>query len=143
MALDPSLTINGTFGEVWMDGKWLTNVQSAEATGDINKQELNISGSRITRHKTMNVTFTGTLKGLKVNSQFIKAIGQVGTDRGKPFVTELILKLADPESVGAERVRLKGVQFDKIPLGKFEVNKIVEEELPFTSSGFELLDQIK
>lgn len=143
MALDVSRTINGTFGEVWQDGVWLANVQQAEAVGEIDKEELKVSGSRITRHKQTSVKFSGSMTGLKVTSQFTKAIGQVGTDRGKPFVTELIFKLDDPEAWGAERIRLKGVQFDRIPLMKFEVGKVVEEELPFTFSGYDLLDEIK
>jgi hypothetical protein len=140
--LDASRTINGSYGEVWNDGKWLTNVQSAEATVEINKEKINRSGTRWTGHKVTTLEGSGNVKGLKINSDFIKAIGSVASDRGKPYVTELIYKLDDPESWGAERVRLKGVQFDQIPLGKFEVGAIVEEELPFTFSGYDLLDAI-
>lgn len=142
MALDATQTIYGSFGEVWMDGQWISNAKSFEAVGEISKDEVKRSGTRIVGHKTTDVTYTGTLTNFKVTSQFIQKIGKVGTDRGKPFVTEIIGKLADPESVGAERVRLKGVQFDRIPLMKFEVGSIVEEELPFTFSGYELLDKI-
>lgn len=143
MALDASRTINGSYGEVWHDGVWLTNVENAEATVDIDKEEVKRSGTRWTGHKVIGLKGSGTITGYKVTSEFIKLIGSVASDRSKPYVTELIYKLDDPESFGAERVRLKGVQFDKIPLGKFEVGKIVEEELPFTFSGFDLLDEIK
>jgi hypothetical protein len=143
MAMDATRAIYGNFGEVWMEGEWLSNFNSAEAVGEIDKEEIKRSGTRITAHKVTSVTFSGTINGLKVSSRFIKLIGQVASDRGKPFVTELILKLADPESWGAERIRLKGVQFDKILLMKFEAGSIVEEELPFTFTGFDLLDEIK
>jgi hypothetical protein len=72
-----------------------------------------------------------------------KLIGQIGTDRGKSFVTELIMKLDDPESYGAERIRFKGVQFSKIDLIKFEAGSLVETELPFVFTGYDLLDEIK
>jgi hypothetical protein len=72
-----------------------------------------------------------------------KLVGQIGTDRGKSFVTELIMKLDDPESYGAERIRLKGVQFSKIDLIKFEAGSLVETELPFVFTGYDLLDEIK
>ncbi|MGC4375805.1 phage tail tube protein [Fictibacillus sp. Mic-4] len=143
MALDATRTINGSFGEVWHEGKWLTNVQKAEANVEIDKEEVNRSGTRWTGHKVTKLTGTGTVSGYKITSDFIQLIGSVGSDKGKPYVSELIFKLADPESFGAERVRLKGVQFDKIPLGNFEVGKLVEEELPFTFSGYDLLDKIK
>lgn len=142
MVLDATRTINGTFGEVWNDGTWLTNVQSAEALVEINKEEINRSGTRWVGHKVTSLTGTGTISGYKITSEFIKLIGAVADDKGKPYVTELIYKLADPESFGAERIRLKGVQFDRIPLSTFEVNSLVEEELPFTFSGYELLDEI-
>ena len=143
MALDSTRVINGNFGEVWQDGKWLTNVTKAEATVEINKEEINRSGTRWIGHKVTSLKGGGTISGYKVTSDFIKLIGSVASDRGKPYVTELILKLDDPESFGAERVRLKNVQFDQIPLGMFEVGSLVEEELPFTFSQFDLLDAIK
>jgi hypothetical protein len=143
MALDSSRVINGQYGEVWKEGKWLTNVTKAEATVEINKEEIVRSGTRWVGHKVTSLKGGGTISGYKVTSDFIKAIGSVAADRGKPYVTELILKLNDPESWGAERVRLKGVQFDQIPLGNFEVGSLVEEELPFTFSGYNLLDEIK
>jgi hypothetical protein len=143
MALDASRTINGDYGEVWMDGQWIMNAQKFEATGDIEKEDVKRSGTRVTGQKVTGVKYSGTLTNYKVTSQFIKLVGQVGTDRGKPFVTELIGKLDDPEAYGAERIRFKGVQFDKIPLMSFEVGNLVQEELPFTFSGFDLLDEIK
>lgn len=142
MALDATRVINGQYGEVWQEGKWLTNVQSAEATVEINKEEILRSGTRWKGHKVTSLSGSGTIRGYKVTSDFIKLIGSVASDRGKPYVTELILKLDDPESFGAERVRLKSVQFDQIPLGTFEVGSLVEEELPFTFSGYDLLDAI-
>jgi hypothetical protein len=143
MALDSSRVINGQYGEVWQDGKWLTNVTKAEATVEINKEEITRSGTRWIGHKVTSLKGSGTISGYKVTSDFIKLIGAVASDRGKPYVTELILKLDDPEAFGAERVRLKSVQFDQIPLGMFEVGSLVEEELPFTFSGYDLLDAIK
>ena len=143
MALDATRTINGSYGEVWHDGVWLTNVQSAEATVEIDKEEIKRSGTRWVGHKVTSLTGSGTISGYKITSDFIQLIGSVATDKGKPYVTSIILKLADPEAYGAERVMLKGVQFDQIPLGKFEVGSLVEEELPFTFSGYDLLDKIK
>ncbi|AND39619.1 phage tail tube protein [Cytobacillus oceanisediminis] len=142
MALDASRTINGSYGEIWHEGEWVTNTQSAEALVEINKEEINRSGTRWVGHKVTSLTGTGNITGYKVTSKFTKLIGSVADDRKAPYVTELIFKLDDPEAFGAERVRLKGVQFDQIPLSSFEVNSIVEEELPFTFSGYELLDEI-
>jgi hypothetical protein len=141
--LDATRVINGSYGEAWEDGNWLTNIQSAEATVEINKEEILRAGTRWVGQKVTTLKGSGNIKGYKITSDFIKKIGSVASDRGKPYVTELILKLGDPESWGAERIRLKGVQYDQIPLGKWELGAIVEEELPFTFTGYDLLDEIK
>lgn len=143
MALDSSRTIFGSWGEIWSEGKWITNAKSAEAIVEIGKEEVQLSGTRWVGHKSTTLTGSGSITTYKVTSEFIKLIGAIAKERGKPYVTELIYKLDDPTAFGAERIRLKGVQFDRIPLGKFEVGALVEEELPFTFSGYDLLDEIK
>ncbi|WP_058301132.1 phage tail tube protein [Gorillibacterium timonense] len=140
--LDSTRVINGTYGYVYHDGKWLTNIKSAEANVEITKEEIRRAGTRWTAHKVTGLSGTGTISGYKVTSEFVELIGKIADDGQGTFITELILKLEDPESYGAYRVRLKGVTFDKIPLMHFEVGSIVEEELPFTFTGYELLDKL-
>jgi hypothetical protein len=140
--LDSTRVINGTYGYVYHNGEWLTNIKSAEATVEIAKEEIKRSGTRWTAHKVTGLTGTGTISGYKVTTEFVELIGQITDDKAGTFITELILKLEDPESYGAYRVRLKGVTFDKIPLIQFEVGSIVEEELPFNFTGYELIDKI-
>jgi len=140
MALDASRIINGSYGELWHDGQWLTNVISVEATVEITKEEVPRAGTRWVGHKTTTLTGTGTINGYKVTSDWVQRIGQVANNRGVPFVTELIVKLDDPEAFGAYRVRLKNVQFDSIPLVNYEVGSLVEEEIPFTFTEYDLLD---
>ncbi|WP_316245785.1 phage tail tube protein [Paenibacillus tuaregi] len=140
--LDATRVINGTYGYVYHNGQWLTNIKTAEANVEITKEEIKRSGTRWTAHKVTGLNGTGTISGYKVTSEFVELIGQVADDSKGTFITELILKLEDPESYGAYRVRLKGVMFDKIPLVHFEVGSLVEEELPFNFTGYELLDVI-
>lgn len=143
MALDATRVINGTFGEVYdADGNWLTNITKCEAIVEIGKEEILRSGTRWTGHKTTTLTGTGTISGYKITSDFIEKIGQIADDRRGAYVTEIITKLDDPESFGTERVRLKNVQFDTIPLVNYELGSIVDEELPFTFSGYVPLDTI-
>lgn len=143
MPMDASRVINGSFGQVFdANGKWLTNVKSAEATVDINKEEVSRAGSRWVGHKATKLTGSGSIIGYKLTTELIEAIASVASDSGSMFVTELRMKLDDPDSYGAYSVRLKGVQFDQIPLIKYELNAIVEEELPFTFTGFEFVDKV-
>lgn len=140
--LDASRTINGSFGEMWESGKWVTQVYEVEATIDLEKADVKRSGTRWTAKKLVGVSGSGLFKGYKVTTEWITKIGQVLDDNKKEYVTSLIVKLDDPESFGAMRVELTGVTFDKIDLVKYSVGAIVEEEFPFTFTGATLLDQI-
>jgi len=141
MTLDATKVINGSFGKMFHDGEWLTNVTQAEATVEISKEEIRRAGTRWVGHKVTALTGSGSMTGYKITHDLAKKIAQVADDKQTPFVTELIMKLDDPENhEGKTYIRLKGVQFDSIPLLQYEVGEIVEEETPFTFSGFEYLD---
>ncbi|MBA9027517.1 phage tail tube protein [Peribacillus huizhouensis] len=140
MTLDSTKTLNGSFGKMYSaDGEWLTNVQSAEAQGEITKEEVHRAGTRVTGHKVTGITYSGAMTGYKVTTKLAKQIAQVANDSKGSFVTELVMKLDDPESADKAWVRLKGVQFDSIPILKYEMKSLVMEETPFTFSGFEYL----
>lgn len=140
MALDATKTLNGSFGKMFHDGEWLTNVTQAEATGEINKEEVLRAGTRTVGHKVTTITYSGSMTGYKITNDFVKKIAQVADDSKGAFITELVMKLDDPENHdGKTWVRLKGVQFDSIPILSYEVGSIVNEETPFTFSGFEYL----
>lgn len=142
MVLDATRTINGTFGSAYdADGNWLTNVTSAEATVEINKEEVMRAGTRWVGHKQTSLTGSGNMTGYKITNELVKKIGQIADDSQGAFVTELVMKLDDPENAdGKTRIRLKGVQFDSIPLLSYEVGSLVTEDTPFTFSGYEYLD---
>lgn len=139
MALDATKTLNGSFGKMYHDGEWLTNVTQAEAAGEINKEEVLRAGTRVVGHKVTTITYSGSMTGYKITNALVKKIAQVADDTKGAFVTELVMKLQDPESADKTWVRLKGVQFDSIPILSYEVGSIVNEETPFTFSGFEYL----
>lgn len=139
--LDASKVLNGSFGKMFHDGEWLTNVTAAEATVDLGKEEIKRSGTRWVGHKTISETGSGSMTGYKITNTLNKKIGQIMDDTKGVFVTELVMKIDDPENhEGKTWVRLKGVQFDSIPILKYEVGSVVEEEMPFTFSGVEFLD---
>jgi hypothetical protein len=139
--LDASKTLNGSFGKMFHDGEWMTNVTQAEASGDIGKEEVRRAGTRTIGHKVTTITYSGSMTGYKITSALAKRIGQIADDNQGSFVTELVMKLDDPENnEGKTWVRLKGVQFDSIPILSYEVGSLVTEETPFTFSGFEYLE---
>lgn len=133
MALDASRTILGTYGQLFIDGEWQTNINHLEANVEIQKRELNLSGDPWVRHKKGPLKGSGTMSGFKVTSDMIR--------RGfEKF--EIISKLADPEAYGYERVRLMNVMPDRLQLANWTAGEEVTEEIPFTFEEYELLDPI-
>lgn len=141
-ALDPTRVINGSYGEVWHEGRWLTNFNHLEANVEVQKADVRPSGTRWIGTKVTGLKGSGTISGYKVTSGLIQLIGQVKDDKQGEYKTELISKLADPEAYGYERIRLMNVSFDRIQLANWTSGEPVSEELPFTFVGYELLDPI-
>ena len=140
MVLDATKTMNGQFGKLYHDGVWMTNVTSARASVDIGKEEIMIAGSRWKGHKQVSLTGSGTMTGYKITNDLAKQIGTVFSAKNKTFVTELVMKLEDPDNPeGKVWIRLRGVQFDTVPLLNYEHGSIVTEETPFTFYGFNFL----
>lgn len=133
MSLDTSRIVYGSFGQIFIDGVWQTNLNHAEAVVEINKKELNLSGDDWVRHKKGSKKGTGTISGHKVTSAMIQ--------RGFGKFT-IILKLDDPEAYGFERIRLDNVMLDRLQLANWTAGEEVTEEHPFTFEGYELLDPI-
>lgn len=140
--MDASKVLSGSYGKLYdEDGNWLTNVYQAEAEGEITKVEIKRSGTRVYGHKTTGVKFSGSMTGYKITTAFARKIAQIADDNQTAFVTQLVIKLDDPDNHdGKVWVRLVGVQFDSIPILKFEHGAEVTEEMPFTFDGFEYID---
>jgi hypothetical protein len=134
----PEYTINGSFGEVRdQDGAWLANVQEINYRVMVDRRDIQRSGTRRMGYKAMGTSGEGTMRGFKVTSTFLERIAIVmRDDNARQFVGQLMVKLADPEALGVERVLLKAVKFWEFS-GGFQVGELVEEEIPFTFEGID------
>lgn len=130
---NPDRAFYGSFSKLLMDGEWQTNANSAEATVEMDKAELNVMGDNWTRYKKGQLSGSGTFSGYKVTSKMIEQ----GFER-----FELIVALEDPEAFGHERVRLMNCMADSIQLANVTSGEVIEEETPFTFEKFELLDAV-
>lgn len=131
--LDPSRVILGTYGQIFIDGKWQTNINHLEASVEADKRELNLVGTEYTVFKLGRKKGTGTMSGYKVTSDMI----QRGFNK-----FNIIQKLEDPEAYGFERIELHNCMVDKIQLANWTAGEEVVEETPFTFEGYTLLDAI-
>lgn len=142
MSLDAKRVINGTYGQVWLDDVQVLETYGLQAKVEKKKEELSICGRPGTETKLIGFTGKGTLKVRKVNSRMGRLLtGDLRKGRDVRF--QIISKLADPDSFGAERIRIKNVSFDDLTLADWEAAKAGAVDIPFTFSDFEYLDMIE
>jgi hypothetical protein len=141
MGYSPERTINGTFGSLWVDDYFLSEVTGLEAKVSLEKTEVNQVGSLAKGYKVTGMDCKGTIKLNKVTSYFINLLSE-NIKNGKTTTCTIISKLDDPDSFGSERVKLTGCTFDELTLANWEAKKLGEESIPFSFTGWELLDTI-
>lgn len=141
MGYSPERTINGTFGSLWVDDYFLSEVTGLEAKVSLEKTEVNQVGSLAKGYKITGMDCKGTIKLNKVTSYFINLLSE-NIKNGKTTTCTIISKLDDPDAFGSERVKLTGCTFDELTLANWEAKKLGEESIPFSFTGWELLDTI-
>ncbi|WAW15290.1 phage tail tube protein [Peptostreptococcus equinus] len=134
--------ISGTFGEVWLDGEYVAEIEGCQLKVDFEKQTVARPRRMMKAHKTVGAEGKGSVTMTKVKSRMINLIGQRMQDQ-KTLAFELISKLDDPDSIGAERIKAKDVQFDDLTLADWKNGEVGKIEAPFTFDGFDLIDVIK
>lgn len=134
--------MNGTWGEVWLDGEYVSECYGLQAKVSFNKETINLCGRMAEDKKITSISCTGSLKLHKVNSRMALAIGE-RIKKGEDVRFTVISKLADPDAYGAERVVLRNVSFDDLTLADWEVAKNGTIEAPFTFTDYEFLDTVE
>lgn len=136
--------LNGSYGELWIDGVKMAEVYGLDAQIEVLKAEVPMCGtSSGVGKKFTGWNGTGSLRFNKVSSTFSKKQAEA-VRSGTPLVSTIISKLADPsvEKYGSERVELIGCQFDTISLSQWEAGQLVQQEMPFTFEDFKFLSAI-
>ena len=136
--------INGSYGELWIDGEKMAEVYGLDAQMEVLKAEVPICGiSSGVGKKFTGLNGTGSLRFNKVSSTFSKKQAEA-IKEGTPLVSTIISKLADPSvaKYGHERLELRQVQFDTISLAQWEAGNLVQQEVPFTFEDFNFLNTI-
>lgn len=133
--------MNGTWGEVWLDGDYVSECYGLQAKVNVTKEDVNLCRQMAVDKKIIGISGTGSLRLHKVNSRMALAIGDRLKNGQDPRFT-IISKLADPDAYGAERVAIKNVSFDDLTLADWEVARRGTVEAPFTFTDYEFLDSV-
>lgn len=134
--------INGTWGELWLDGDKVGELSAFQAKVTLNKVDVNICGDLWKRQKVVGMEGKGMIKIHKVSSRMIIKMKD-NMKTGKQSVCTIVAKLTDPDSWGAERVVIKDCVFDELTLMDFEVKKNIEETYNFSFSDYDFMDLIE
>jgi len=133
--------INGTWGEVWLDGEYASECYGCKLAVKTNKEKIQMAGKMASDNKVTGIELTGSLKLHKCNSRMARLIGDK-LKQGKDVRFTIISKLDDPDAYGAERVAVTGVSFDDLTIADWEVGKTGSTENPFTYTDYNYLDMI-
>ena len=136
-----SQVVNGTWGEMWLNGDFMAETIALQAKVTLTKTAVNMCGTLVPGQKVTGMDLKGTMKINKVSSYMIRA-NSANIKAGKAAEYTIISNLADPQSMGAERIVLKGVMIDELTLVDWEGKKNLEESIPFTFQDWDLLDLI-
>ena len=133
--------INGTYGEVWVDGGKVAGCTACQLKVAKNKETVNLCGQFMDDSKATSGSGTGSLTLYKVDSGFIRR--QQGLQDGEDVRGTVTSKLRDPDSYGAERVAAYNVSFDDLTLADWQAATVGTVTAPFTFSRYELVDMIE
>lgn len=139
---DERRAINGTFGYVYLEGELVREATALKATIELQFLQVPMCGDLAEHQKVSGMKGKGNVTMTKVNSRMAMMLSDYIKSGKTPKFT-VISKLEDPDAYGAERVVLKGVQFDSLTLADWGTNKIGEINQPFTFTDWEFLDLIE
>ncbi len=133
--------MNGTWGEVWLDGELVGECYGFQAKVTVNKEEVNICGKMAVDTKATSIKCTGSLRLHKVSSRMALKIGNA-VKSGRDLRFTVISKLDDPDAYGAERILVPDVSFDDLTLADWEAKVNGKVECPFTFTDYDFLDTV-
>lgn len=139
---EASQVFNGTFGEMWLDGDYMSETESCKAEVGLNYESVTRVRNLMDGKKLVGMEGKGETKLKKVSSYIIKKMSAMLKSGKTPSFT-IIMKIDDPDAIGAERVALYNCKFDKMILADWERKKNSEESYSFTFEDWELLDVTK
>lgn len=134
--------MNGTFGEVWLDGDFVGECYGCQAKLNFNKEDVPICREMGVDKKLVSYGGTGSLMLYKVNSRMAIKVGEKIKNGEDPRFT-VVSKLDDPDAYGAERVVLSNVSFDDLTLADWQAATVGRVTAPFTFTDYDFLDVVE
>ena len=94
----PSQVINGTWGEVWMDGEYLAQVKALKAEITIKTTAIGMVQTLREGQKMTGMELKGEIKLHKINSFIMKKMSECFR-QGKMMTCKIVSNLQDPDAL--------------------------------------------
>nr|DAZ43720.1 MAG TPA: tail tube protein [Caudoviricetes sp.] len=133
--------INGTFGDAWVDDDYLGEIISGKAEVEVTYSDISRARHLINGKKMTKAEGKGSVKLHHVRTNIAKKMSDA-IKSGRTLSVKIIMRLEDPDALGAERVVLYGCKFNKATLMDWEAEKETEESYDFTFEDWDFLDLI-
>lgn len=134
-----SQVMSGTQGEIWIDGKYMAEVTAFKAEIKLIKEEVNQVKKMFKQYKVTGCEGTGNVKMNHVSSYFMNLLAE-NIKKARQTAVTIVVKLDDPDAVGAERISITDATFDKLTLMDWETKKLTSDDYDFTFTEFDILD---
>ena len=133
--------INGTFGDAWVDDDYLGEIISGKAEVEVTYSDISRARHLINGKKMTKAEGKGSVKLHHVRTNIAKKMSDA-IKSGRTLSVKIIMRMEDPDALGAERVVLYGCKFNKATLMDWEAEKETEESYDFTFEDWDFLDLI-
>lgn len=141
MGVNVNRVLTGSSGNVWVNGKLLSQLKSIELKVTGNFEDLNFCGDNSTYSRYTGFSGEGTMTLQKIDSTVLELIGDAYISGVMPDI-KIITKLTDKATGKSERVAVSDVTITEFMLAKFEAKALIEEELPLKFSNYDVLETI-
>ena len=140
MSVADTRVMNGTCGQVWVDGELWAELSAFQAKYAYNKSDISMCGSMVVGSKITSVKGTGSITVHKVYTRNIDRTDAIL--EGRDVRATIVGELADPDAFGAERVALYDVSFDDETIMDFKAGEPGSTTHAFTFGKREWLDRV-
>ncbi|MDF2546145.1 MAG: terminase [Anaerosolibacter sp.] len=121
--------INGRWGEVWLDGDLVSEIEEFESKITANREDVEMAGSLSVDSKITSLKGEGSMKLKKVYSRGVQKLLRAW-QAGRDPRCQIVGKLKDPDAYGTERVVIDNVWFNELTLMQFTKGPLTTD-LPF------------
>lgn len=125
----------------WVDDDYLGEIISGKAEVEVTYSDISRARHLINGKKMTKAEGKGSVKLHHVRTNIAKKMSDA-IKSGRTLSVKIIMRLEDPDALGAERVVLYGCKFNKATLMDWEAEKGTEESYDFTFEDWDFLDLI-